>query len=249
MCKKIGIIFKDGAENHKKYLTELYNFLEKKGKKPTAPEKSDLLIVFGGDGTILKTVQFLNGKETPIFGVNTGGLGVLTQIKPSKLIKSLEKIFDGKYELEKRTLLEVKVNNKNVGLALNEAAIGQCAFPRLINFEISGCGKKINFNADGVIVATPIGSKAYSYSAGGRSLPKNADLLALTPICPARRKQKPITIADNSKIKIRLKRYHNDARGIGISLDGQKNINLRYKDAIKIQKSARNAIFVNPGRV
>lgn len=245
MYKKIGIIFKDGASNHKKYLTELYDFLEKNKKNQTAPEKSDLLIVFGGDGTILKTVQFLNGKPTPIFGVNTGGLGVLTQIKPSRLIQSLEKIFSGKYKLENRTLLEVKVNDKVVGLALNEAVIGQCAFSRLINFEISGCRKKVNFNADGVIVATPIGSGAHSYSAGGKRLPKNAKLFALTPICPSQRKQKPLTIADNSRIEIRLGRYHNDAQGIGLSLDGQKNINLQYKDTIKIQKSAKKAVFIN----
>lgn len=245
--KKIGIIVKEGADNHKIHFSKLIAFLEKEKKQIVSDiKKCDLLVVFGGDGTILKTMQLLDGAKTPILGVNTGGLGILTQIKPEKLTQNLKKIFAGQYKKDKRTMLEVKINGKKFGLALNEVSVDQCAFTRLICFEISIDHEKIKFCADGVIVATPQGSTGHSYSAGGHIIKRNQNLFAITPICPAGRKQKPLIVKADSKIKIRLNRYHNDANGMGLSLDGQKNANITYKTKIDIQKSRNKAIFAVP---
>jgi NAD+ kinase len=248
--KKVGLICKEGAKNHKKYVDKLLKFLSQQNLRAELDERKikfcDIVIVFGGDGTILKTIQLLNGKEIPVLGVNTGGLGILTQIQPVNLIPAIKKVFEGKYRQEKKSLLKIGINGRAHGFALNEAVIGQGAFARLVNFEILVGKKKYNFCADGIIISTPAGSTAYSYSAGGPILKSSSKKFLVTPICPSQRKFSPTKISNNEKIKISFKRYHNDVEKFGISLDGQKNKFIKTKDKVVIQKATQKAIFLVP---
>ncbi|MBU1992416.1 NAD(+)/NADH kinase [Patescibacteria group bacterium] len=220
-------------------------------KKPTARKriisKSDFIIIFGGDGTILKTVQLLSKKSPLILGINIGGLGVLTQAKPNKALLAVKKILAKKYKLDRRTYLDVKLNGKRLGVALNEAAINQGPYTRLIDFNVKVGTKVKKFCSDGLIIATPSGSTAYSHSAGGPILKPNTKSLIITPICPRAQQFKPVKVKDGARITIKFKRYHNIASDIGISLDGQKNARLTYKDEIQIQKAKAPIQFAVPG--
>jgi len=198
----------------------------------------DLLLVMGGDGTILSIVRSMRKFDTKIFGINMGNLGFMSEIPPVEINKTLAKIFYGDYTIDKRLMLDIEIfRNKKVIKkfhALNETVISQGSLARLIKLRTKVDRKKLTlYHADGLIVATPTGSTAYSLSAGGPIVYPSLDTFILTPICPNSFTQKPIVIPANKKIEITVE---SKDRNICLSVDGQQNSILRHKDEIRIKR-------------
>lgn len=269
--KTVGIITKREAHKHSDVLGKLVKYLKRKKKKiifdeNTGPlfeqqglsktevlNKSDIVIVLGGDGTILKTARRLGRKKTPVLGVNFGTLGFLTECMPPKLFEALNRVFNGQYEIDKRTLLRVTVYRKNkkleTFLALNDGVINQGAFARLISMNMEVDGRKlVNVKADGLIVSTPTGSTAHSLSAGGPIVHPKLEGLILTPICPSSLAMRSIVIPDNRQLTVTIKTERRDENAIiGLTLDGQDMMILKYGDKIKFRRSSRNFYLLRTG--
>ena len=269
----MGLITKRNIDPHKKLLTKLVKYLEKKGKKVVFDKNSarvlgkkkgykkeqvllssDLVITLGGDGTLLKTARRHPRKVTPILAVNMGTLGFLTETTEGKLFDSLNKTFKDQCGLDKRTILRVTLyrNNKkhSTYLALNDATINQGAFARLIQMRVEINQRLVNrFKADGLIVATPTGSTAHSLSAGGPIVHPHVPSIIMTPICPTSLSMRPIVLPDNRQLNIFIEteRRGNGSEEIGLTLDGQDLVSLKYGDEIKIRKSKRNMHLIREG--
>lgn len=266
--KKIGIITKSNIVENIQILKNLVSFLKEKKKEilfdvNSSPlltdkkgftrvqilKKSDLTIILGGDGTLLKTASFIGGKKTPIAVINLGRLGFLTELSPKSMMTGLNKIFSGKYFIENRDLLRVSVYRKNkkmkTFLSLNEAAINQGAFARLIELKTSSATQKItNYIADGLILATPTGSTGHSLSAGGPIVHPELPAIIITPICPYQLTTRPIVIPNDNTITIEITTKRHQKYDIGLTIDGQEIYPLKFGDKIKIRKSTRKLYLV-----
>ncbi len=211
-----------------------------RGKTPV-----DLLLVMGGDGTILSVVRTMRKFNAKIFGINMGNLGFLSEIPPVQINKTLGKIFAGDYTIDKRLMLHVEVIREgkviNQFHALNEAAISKGTISRLVNLRAKVNGKKLTtYHADGLIISTPTGSTAYNLSAGGPILYPSIGAFVLTPIAPHSFTQKPIIIPDEKKVEILIDSKN---RHIFLSIDGQESTSLEYGDVIRIRRDG-DAHFV-----
>lgn len=204
-------------------------------------KECELIIVLGGDGTILRTVHALSGCLRPVFGINLGTLGFLTCLGPADYRQAVSIIADGSYVLSKRVLLEVEVVRAGVGveqhLGLNDAVISRGALSRLIRLEAHVDGSLLTrYNADGLIVATPTGSTAYSLSAGGPLLTPDSNVFAITPICPHTLTNRSLIIDNQSHIEVRLCDQQDE---IYLTVDGQRAIAMQSEDAVRLRRSAQ----------
>jgi len=170
-------------------------------------QRSDLIVVLGGDGTILNVVAMASKNLKPIFGINVGSLGFLTTVNSSAYREVVDAIVSGRISYSKRALLSVEVRtNRRVLLsvhALNDAVISRGDLPRLIRLDAKVNGETLTeFNADGLIIATPTGSTAYSLSAGGPILSPESGVFVITPICPHVLTNRSVIVSDTSVIEI-----------------------------------------------
>lgn len=208
--------------------------------------RADLIIVLGGDGTLLKTARQMGSKKVLIAGVNMGHLGFLTEFTPQKLLTDLPRIFEGKFCPDERFLLRVTMyrnGKKNTTtLALNEAVINQGGFARLITLCVEVNQRRLaDFRADGLIIATPTGSTGHSLSAGGPIIHPKIDGMVLTPICPVKLGVRPIVIPNDRQLTIRLQtEWRAEKKPIVLTIDGQVTINLKRGDIIRVRKSSRS---------
>ena len=168
----------------------------------------DLIISLGGDGTLLRAARLVAIEDIPIFGVNLGGLGFLTQIGIDDLEKSLEKLYQGRYFLDERMMLSCTVKRKDKEIlkliALNDVVIGKGAFARIICLATYvNNNYVITYSADGLVVSTSTGSTAYSLSAGGPIVNPNINSIMLTPICPHTLSARPLIISENDQVQIK----------------------------------------------
>ncbi len=201
----------------------------------------DIIIAVGGDGTILRTQSFICSKEIPLFGINMGTVGFLTEIDPELVFKSLEQVLDGKYFVEKRTQLQIQHNEK-LHFALNEVVIMTRKPAKMLHIEVSVDEEVAEeLRADGLIVATPSGSTAYSMSAGGPIVDPRVSAFTIVPICPFKLGSRPMVVSDNSEIKVRLLREGKKAMAV---IDGQIEEEINYMDEIIFRKSDDYARFV-----
>ena len=196
----------------------------------------DLLLVMGGDGTILSVVRSMQKFNTKIFGINMGRLGFLSEIPPVQINQTLAKVFRGEYTIDNRLMLYIEIVREGKVVkrfhALNEAVISQGALARLIKLRTKVNKRKLTmYHADGLIIATPTGSTAYSLSAGGPILYPSIDAFILTPIAPHSFTQKPIVIPAEKKIEITVE---NKRKRVNLSIDGQESMALLYKDEVRI---------------
>ncbi len=210
---------------------------------------SDLIIVLGGDGTILKSASGVGKRITPVLGVNLGNLGFLSEILPAELDAALHQISKKDYSLDRRTLLRVTIyrggKKVNTFLSMNDAVINQGLFARLIELKIEIDQRKVaSFKADGMIIATPTGSTAHSLSAGGPIVHPSLNALILTPICPSTLALRPIVIPNDRTVKITIATQRRGSYNIGLTMDGQVTIPLEYGDEIKIRKSSRQYYMI-----
>ncbi|HTX61055.1 MAG TPA: NAD(+) kinase [Methanobacterium sp.] len=201
----------------------------------------DIIIAVGGDGTILRTQSYISSKQIPLFGINMGTVGFLTEIDPELALKSIEQVLEGKYFVEKRTQLQIQHNQK-LHSALNEVVLMTRKPAKMLNIEISVDEEIVEeLRADGLIIATPSGSTAYSMSAGGPIVDPRVEAFIIVPICPFKLGSRPIVVPDKSKIKVKLLREGKKAMTV---IDGQTEEEINYMDEIIFHKSKDQACFV-----
>ena len=201
----------------------------------------ELLIVLGGDGTILQVLHGLRDGLRPILGINLGTLGFLTCAGGTAWREALEAVATRSYLLSERTLLDVVVVRGDAPfsrhVALNDAVISRGELSRLIELNVAVDGATLSkYNADGLIVATPTGSTAYSLSAGGPVLTPDSGVFVVTPICPHVLTMRPVLVSDQSRIEIAPVPGQPD---VFLTLDGQDSVRILSGDAIRITKAPR----------
>lgn len=206
-------------------------------------EKLDLLIVLGGDGTLLGVARDINGKyDVPILGVNIGNLGFLSSIEIQDFSEALKKIKNGQYIIQNRILLECTMLNQDdndKGKALNDVVIARGTLSRMAKFEVFIDNKLYyRFKGDGLIVSTPTGSTGYSFSAGGPFIYPDVDVIILTPICPHTRGMQPIVLKSSSEILIKAENYNGE---IYLTFDGQEAKQINDNTSIIIKKAKQIA--------
>lgn len=198
-----------------------------------------MLVVLGGDGTILRLVHDLHDRMSPIFGINIGSLGFLTCLSWSSFHEAVESICARKYVLSKRTLLSVTVEREggvySHHTGLNDAVISRGELSRLIKLDTwIGSEELTQYNADGLIISTPTGSTAYSLSAGGPVLLPESGVFVITPICPHVLTNRSVIVADESEIVVQPVAGQSN---VVLMVDGQEPVHIHEGDVIKIRKS------------
>src|SRR5215471_8825498 len=212
--------------------------------------QSDLLVVLGGDGTLLAAAREAAPHGIPILPINLGSLGFLTSFTLDELYPALEESLTGKAETSERVMLTAElrrggqvVESKNV---LNEAVVNKGALARMIEVELFIDAEFVcRYRADGLIIATPTGSTAYSLSAGGPIVHPAVESLVVTPICPHTLTDRPIVIGDNCSIEMRLR---GQAESVYLTLDGQKGIVMESEDCVAIARAQDRLRLIQPHR-
>lgn len=201
--------------------------------------EAELLVVLGGDGTILNTVSNLQDEIKPIFGINIGSLGFLTCLNSSTYREAVAAIVSGNYTLSDRALLAVQVKKGDQilheAVALNDAVVSRGKISRLIRLRTRVNGEALTeFNADGLVVATPTGSTAYSLSAGGPILAPQSGVFVITPICPHVLTNRSVIVEDRSVIEIEASRAETP---VYLTVDGRDPIPLEFDTTVVIRRA------------
>ena len=209
--------------------------------------RADLVVVQGGDGSMLNAARNLAGHDVSLVGVNQGRLGFMTDIASPNMIDAMAEILAGKHSTEERTMLAAEVHRDGritlATLALNDAVVNKGSVGRLIEFVVNIDGEFVyDLRADGLIVATPTGSTAYALSSDGPIMQPSVPGFALVPICPHTLSNRPIMVSDRSTIEISLRRA-GDAR---LHFDGQLQCDLLEGDRVVIRRAEHTIKFVHP---
>ena len=208
-------------------------------QKTHLASQADVLLVLGGDGTILSAARLAADRSIPILGVNMGGLGFLTEVRLDNLYASLDRVFTNDFALDERLMLQTHVHRHGEtvarGIVLNDVVISKGTLARMIELKIDIQGQFVtNLRADGLIVATPTGSTAYSLSAGGPIINPAVQALILTPISPHTLTHRPLIVPGNVAIEVTLTSKDDGAMA---TLDGQVGIAMTQGDTAVIQTS------------
>lgn len=211
-------------------------------------EEVDLIVVLGGDGTMISTARLIGDRSIPVLGINYGGLGYLTEFRIEEMFAALDEILAGNYKLNHRVTLRVEHCRGgeilSVNRVLNDVVINKAALARIIEIEVLLDRHFVNnFRADGLIVSTPTGSTAYNLSAGGPIVFPSMNAVVLTPICPFTLSNRPIVVPDMAEIELILKTENEE---VALTLDGQVGFELQAGDAVKIRKSRTTFNLVEP---
>ncbi len=211
-------------------------------------EDLDLLVVLGGDGTMLAAARLIGARQIPVLGINFGWLGYLTEFTLEELHLALEGVFDGSLSIDQRMMLDVKLLRDGEYVAdnraLNDAVVNKGAFARMIEMECYIDDKFVNgFRADGMIIATPTGSTAYSLSAGGPIVHPRMSAIILTPICPHMLSNRPVVVPGESVVELVFKRI---SEGLMLTIDGQIGHNVQIDDRIVIDRSLTTFDLMRP---
>jgi len=254
----IGIIAKNNIEEPFGITKKLSNWLKERGvevyvekelgkkiRHPNSidrrdiPKLVDVILVFGGDGTFLGVAREACKYGTPILGINLGGLGFLTEVTVDELYPMMERIIDGDYEVEDRQMLitSIRRGKKNIGTyeVLNDVVINKGALARIIDLSIYIEDSHVTtYKADGIILATPTGSTAYSLSAGGPIVHPGIPVTIITPICPHTLTNRPLVVSSEMKVEIKVTTQEPDTY---LTLDGQIGVRLKTGDLIEVKRT------------
>jgi len=271
--KRIGIVLKPHQPDALKTLCELIQWLSQRGielvggpeiereqvehetgcsvteVEPASLAASvDLILVLGGDGTMISTARMIGDYEVPVLGVNYGGLGYLAEFRIEELYLGLESILSGNYRLDKRVMLHVDLERDESPIAvnrvLNDVVINKSALARIVEIDVFLNQLFVNsFRADGLIISTPTGSTAYNLSAGGPVIFPSMNAIVITPICPFTLSNRPIVVPDDAIIELRLK---TDQEEVALTLDGQVGFPLKVDDRVVIRKSNTTFNLIQP---
>lgn len=208
--------------------------------------ESDLVIVLGGDGTLLSTARRVYPRRVPILGVNFGGLGFLTDVTIENMIPSLERVLEGDYRRESRIMLRADIlqpdgRTRDRCFAMNDVVIREVGHRLLTLLPRMGASGMGEFKADGLIVATPTGSTAYSLSAGGPIVAPTLRALIAAPICPHNLSMRPILFPSDETLEVRIRTP--DAR-VQVVADGQEALDLRSDEVVRIRRAPGSIEFL-----
>lgn len=271
--KRIGIVLKPNQPDALKTICELVEWLDQRGIKliggpdierqqierktgcsiSEVPQNeiaagADLMLVLGGDGTMIATARLIGDREVPVLGVNYGGLGYLAEFRIEELYQALESILSDNYRLDRRVMLDVELKGRDGAVVrhrvLNDVVINKSALARIIEIEARLNRHFVNsFRADGLIISTPTGSTAYNLSAGGPVIFPSMNAVVITPICPFTLSNRPIVVPDDATIELLLKTEHEQ---VTLTLDGQVGLDLKVDDRVVIKKSSVTFNLVQP---
>ncbi|MBM4140926.1 MAG: NAD(+)/NADH kinase [Nitrospira sp.] len=264
--KKIGIVCKIGRPETPETVKELLPWLKQRGYEtyvdletasalktegtPRAmiPSLVDMVIVLGGDGTMLSVCALAGEKGVPILGINLGTLGFLTEVQVDKLYETVEKVLSGECSIEERLMLITHVMRQGKQIAeytaMNDVVVTKGAFARILYLETYINHKYVTtFKSDGLIISTPTGSTAYSLSAGGPILYPTLNSIVLTPICSHMLANRPIVLPDDVLIEIVLRSWSEE---VFLTLDGRAGCPLNKDDVVKTEKAPYKAKLVIP---
>jgi NAD+ kinase len=209
---------------------------------------ADLIVVLGGDGTMISAARLIGDRDIPVIGINYGGLGYLTEFRIEEIHDALETVLRGEFVAEERAMLEVEhINGESTSLrgrVLNDVVINKTVLARIIEIDVSLNGEFVNrFRADGLIIATPTGSTAYNLSAGGPIIHPGVSSVVITPICPFTLTNRPLVVSDDSEIEVCLR---NESDGVMLTLDGQVGAPMKLNDRLRIRKSKTVFKLIRP---
>lgn len=212
------------------------------------PPRADLIIVLGGDGTLLATARLLDERRVPVLAVNLGSLGFLTEVTLDEMYETLEHVLEGRCERDRRSMLDVAVERRGEVIsryrALNDAVLTKSALARILDFDLSVDGQFVSsFKADGIIVSTPTGSTAYSLAAGGPIVFPSVASFIITPICPHTLTNRPLVIPDSSRVCLTVKA---GKESVYLTVDGQVGLSIYGEDCIVVTKSSSVIELVCP---
>jgi NAD+ kinase len=258
--KRVGIVVKQNHDEAQKTARELTEWLEARGidaaggpyigsgDDRTFDQDVDLVIVLGGDGTMISTARLVGDREPLVLGINYGSLGYLTEFRIEEMFPALEAVLSDNYEVDTRVMLDAEHwrdgEQIDSGRILNDVVINKAALARIIEIEVNLDSQFVNsFRADGLIVATPTGSTAYNLSAGGPIIYPSMNAIVVTPICPFTLTNRPIVVPETAVIELKLM---NENEGVVLTLDGQIGYTMRAGDSVRIQKSRTTFNLVQP---
>src|SRR5512147_2255895 len=210
--------------------------------------RADLLVVLGGDGTLLAVARAVEERAVPILGINLGTLGFLVEVSVDEMTAALARALAGEMTIEPRMRLAVRLVREGRALrswlALNDAVITKGASARIVDLEAHADGQLVTtYHADGLIVSTPTGSTAYSLSAGGPILMPDVPSLLLTPICPHALTQRPLVLPDSAAIEVVV---HPRGGEVQLAIDGQEGAPLHEGDRVAVRRSEHPALLLVP---
>jgi NAD+ kinase len=207
---------------------------------------AEMMVVLGGDGSLLRVARLMREHPVPILGVNLGNFGFLTAFSSDELMPMMGRVLAGDFQLEQRMTLDVFLRRSGEALphpqVLNEAVITQGTLARIIDVETAVDGQYLGiYRADGLIVATPTGSTAYSLSAGGPIVHPSVGVMVLSPICPHTLTHRPMVLPDTAVVTVMVRSAHED---VVLTLDGQEGIPLSGDDVVEIRKGKSSVPLV-----
>ena len=243
--KRVGLIGNTAKAECASIMRRASKLIERAGRKALVDgdvaalaREVDLLLVFGGDGTMLRAARDIAGSKTPLLGINIGGLGFLTAVPSKELGRALEHVWRGEFKYESRALIEASgsCHGKQIRkAALNDIVISRGALSRLISLEVSANGELItSYRCDGLIISSPTGSTAYSLAAGGAVVLPTADVFALTPICPHALSNRSIILPLDSTIRVKAM---NPAPATLLSVDGEVEAEVDMNEVVTVRRS------------
>jgi NAD+ kinase len=268
---KVGIVVKPNQDNAKESLSLLVDFLNSKKisfavdpvgaeilpqktkvfDRDELPKESNLIVVLGGDGTLLSIARRIPPLKTPIMGINLGRVGFLTEIPVGDMIETLKIYLSGEKLVQERMMLKASLFRKGKEVSsyhcLNDAVVAKSALARIVQLKVSALsGLFADVFADGLIVSTPTGSTAYNLAAGGPIIMPQMKAFVLTPLCPQTLSLRPTVVSGDEKIEITIM---SDSEEIFLTADGQRGIPLIPTDKIMVKKSPYTIRIVqNPKR-
>jgi NAD+ kinase len=215
-------------------------------KREEIPSHAEMIIVLGGDGTLLSVARLVGSHEVPILGVNLGGLGFLTEIRLEELYRVLERVIQGDFVTNERVVFHAAVIRRGERLVefivLNDAVINKGALARIIDLETTINGEYLTtFKSDGLIISTPTGSTAYNLSAGGPIVHPSLHCIIITPICPHTLTNRPIVIPDDVEVRAILKSKQQE---VILTLDGQQGFILEIGDVVEVKKAEGKILLI-----
>jgi NAD+ kinase len=270
IIRTVGVISKPGTEAAGAILPKLIDWLRGRGiavradeatgfyaggvagiPREAVPEGCDLVIVLGGDGTLLSAARAIGRREIPLFPVNLGGLGFLTAITVDELYPELERAFRGEHRIAKRRLLNTEVvrNGEVVASydALNDAVLSKSDIARMIDLDAHVDEQFVcAYKADGLIISTPTGSTAYSLSAGGPIIFPSVPAICITPICPHMLTNRPVIVPETSVVRVISR---GPDASVFLTIDGQVGAPVQKGDAVICRSSHYSLLLIRPPRM
>lgn len=267
--RRVAVLAKPGTPEGQRIAFELGSWLRSRGigvrfdqrtaralglkdgiRADTLPPGIDLVIVAGGDGTLLSAARLAGPRGIPILGVNFGGLGFMTELQPEELYTALERLLRGDYEIEEREALRVRFRRGKKVVAeyalLNDAVVTKTALARMLVIELRIDGEVVaTYTSDGLIIATPTGSTAYNLSAGGPILDPRMSAFVIAPICPHSMSHRPLVVPGGVRIEVALRSATEEAY---LTLDGQVGFPMKSRDAILVDRHPRAVRLVRVAR-